>query len=496
MPTENRIIKLKWLDRVSTVSDLCWEFPEEVPAVGRKETGRWQKYIVLLADRCRHRRDRNRRRRIVNSAFRKLGWAFVIAKLIRLQTCDRENQRRAPVRTSGFRLLARVRRQVQNRQLQIELRASNSHRGNWDRYVRVPLARIGILLTVIILIALSSTTAFAHGVLKDGANPWTTWTLTPDFAIGALLVTGIYANGLSILRHKTDSARVWRHVSFFTGLAAVFLALQSPIDPIAERSFFFHQIQHFLIRMIGPMLIFLSAPQGILVAGMPDRIQHYVVNPVISNQIVRGFLDVMGQPVIATTLFIGTFFFWQIPRIHDLALLNDYVHYLMHVSLLFTGFIFFWRILDSRPVPTSMRYGVRLMMLWIMVLSNIIIGSYLAFKGNVLYTAYDELGRLWNSPLTDEQLGAVTIWIPNSMMGLVAILIVVHMWGRQETRDDRRRTAKLARHGYGWNEPPMTAAELIAQAAPKNRVMAYGLAAFVLCVFAIAIMIGLINQVM
>lgn len=354
----------------------------------------------------------------------------------------------------------------------------------------------GALIAIIVLMVLTGTDAFAHGVSIDNANPWTAWNLTPDIALGTILVLALYSAGAWRQRHKADRARTWRYAFFFAGLTVIFLALQSSIDPIAERNFFVHQIQHLLIRMIGPMLIFLSAPQGTLVAGTPKWVQNHIVNPVVTSRFTRGIFAVVAHPAVVTAFFIGVLYFWQIPRVHNVALLNDYVHYLMHFSLLFAGLLFFWRIFDPRPAPMGTRYGVRLMMLWIMILSNIILGSYLAFKGGVFYPAYDELGRLWNTPLTDEQLGSITIWIPNSMMGLVAILIVVHMWGRQETKDDNRRIAKLAQHGYGWNEPPMTGAELIAQAAPKNQSMAFGFAAFVLCVFATAIMIGVINQLL
>ncbi len=352
------------------------------------------------------------------------------------------------------------------------------------------------VVAFITLTTATATAAFAHGVLNDGADPWTAWNVTPDITLGTLLVAGLYTSGLWRRRHKTDRMRVWRHVSFFAGLAAIFLALQSPIDPIAERVFLMHQVQHLLLRMIGPMLLFLAAPQGILVAGLPETAQRRLLIPVITNPMVRGVFAFLAYPAIATALFIGALYFWQIPKYHNLALLDDNVHYLMHASILFTGLVFFWRIFDARPAPMGTRYGVRLMMLWAMILSNIVIGSYLAFKRSVLYSAYAELGRLGGfSALGDELMGGALIWIPSSMMGVVAVLIVVHMWGRHETKEEHRRSAVQRRRGYGHNEPPMTAAELIQGAAGKNRAMALGFTVFVIAVFVTAIMIGVVNQV-
>jgi len=339
--------------------------------------------------------------------------------------------------------------------------------------------------------------ALAHGALSPGQNLWAAWDLTPEITLGTLLAAGLYATGLWRRRHKTDAVRIWRHVSFFAGLAAIFLAFQSPIDPIAERVFLMHQVQHLLLRLLGPMLLFLAAPQGLLVAGTPDWAQRRIVTPIMTNDVVRGAFGILVHPAIVTALFIGTLYFWQIPKFHNLALLNDKLHYLMHASMLLPGLLFFWRIFDFRPAPMGTRYGVRLMMLWIMILSNIVIGSYIAFKRPVLYSAYAELGRLGSfSALADELLGGVLIWIPSSMTGLVAVLIVVHMWGRHETKEEHRRTARLLRQGYGRNEPPMTAADLIQGAAEKNRTMALGFTVFVIAIFAAAIAIGMISNVM
>ena len=356
-------------------------------------------------------------------------------------------------------------------------------------------SRIPTVSIVAVAALTVAQSASAHGVLDEAGNVWMAWNVTPDIALGTLVILGLYANGARRRRRSDEPGRFWRHVSFVAGVGAIFLALQSPIDAIAERNFLVHQVQHLLVRMIGPMLIFLSFPQGALVAGLPERFRGTVVGPILAARMTRYFFGALAHPVLATISFIGVLYVWQIPELHNVALLNDYVHYAMHVSLLLAGLVFFWRVFDHRPAPMGTRYGVRLMMLWIMILSNIIIGSYLTFKGGVFYPAYDELGRLWSPALTDEQLGSMTIWIPNSMMGLFSVLIVLHMWGRQETREDIRRAEKRARYGHGWNEAPMTATELYAQTAPKNRTMALGLAAFSLSVFAIVLAIGIASLV-
>lgn len=337
--------------------------------------------------------------------------------------------------------------------------------------------------------------ALAHGNAHPADNALTAWNFTPDIVLGTLLVIVLYAAGMWRMRHKAAGLGVWKHLFFFAGVLAIFLALQSPVDPVAEHVFLIHQVQHLLLRTVGPMLLVLGAPQGVLVTGMPGAVQRRVLLPAINSFAVQRVFAFLSRPVIATALFIGALYFWQIPKFHQLSLLNEKLHYLMHATMLLTGLLFFWRVFDMRSAPTGTRYGVRLMMLWIMILSNIVIGAYLVFKQSVLYPLYGELGRMWGlSALEDEVAGGMLIWVPGSMMGLLAVLIVIHMWGRQETKEERRRDAAVERGARAPAARPMTADELVRETSGKNRAMALGFVGFVIVVFAVTIVIGVVSE--
>ncbi len=121
--------------------------------------------------------------------------------------------------------------------------------------------------------------AFAHGGAHLESDPWAAWALTPDIILAALLVGGLYAAGLGGGR-GADAAATWRHMSFFAGLAVIFLALQSPVEPLSDHLFLVHQIEHLLLRMAGPMLLALAFPPGPLIRGLPGWGRRYLVQPV------------------------------------------------------------------------------------------------------------------------------------------------------------------------------------------------------------------------
>lgn len=334
--------------------------------------------------------------------------------------------------------------------------------------------------------------ALAHGGAEVGEQPWDTWNITWDVAVPTVLIVAIYVAGI-LARRTTDGRMLARDTAFLVGTMFVFLALASPVDPLAERSFVMHQVQHLLLRMAGPMLIALAAPQAVLLRGLPRSVRDTTVTPVMTAAPVRNVFAWLTQPVVATALFIAGLYVWQMPYLHNLSILNEAVHYAMHATMLVTGLLFWWRIFDHRPPPQGSRYGVRLFMLWIMILSNIVIGAYLALKTDVLYPAYDQLGRIFESnALADEQLGAVTMWVPGSMMGIIGAVVVIHMWGRAEGRWDHRDRGLSA--GGARRTEVSTAEDLYARQRAGNRRMALGFLTFVLAVFVSAISTGLLQM--
>jgi putative membrane protein len=142
---------------------------------------------------------------------------------------------------------------------------------------------------------------------------------------------------------------------------------------------------------------------------------------------------------------------------------------------------------DRRDSPAGIPHQVRLLMLIGTIVSNILIGSLTTLKEIVLYTAYDDIGRLFAmSPLADESTGGYTMWVPASMMCLVALLIVIHGWGKQETRRFARSRGWSASNSAALDNP-QTAEELLIKVREPNRSAAITLAATSATMFVISL---------
>ncbi|MGH6971145.1 MAG: cytochrome c oxidase assembly protein [Caulobacteraceae bacterium] len=333
------------------------------------------------------------------------------------------------------------------------------------------------------MLALTPTFALADAAGEASQPIWLRWDFSLDLVIPTVLALVLYWRGLEKRPAAFDEAPL-RHLSFLGGVFLTFASLASPIDAMADHLFSMHQVQHMLLRVVGPMLIAYAQPQATLVAGSPSWLRRGPVGRTLASAPSRGLFGFLMRPWLVTTLFVASLYLWEWPPFHDRAILDEGVHYVMHITMLAAGLLFFFRVFDQRPPPKGARYGVRLMMLWIGVLSNIPIGAFTSFKSRELYPAYDVVGRLFGmSPMSDERLGGFIMWAPASMMMLLAVLLVVHAWGGHEDKIEARRLASA-------DGRPATSLP-----RQNNGAFAISLAAFSICILAASLTIAIIaNQ--
>jgi putative membrane protein len=325
--------------------------------------------------------------------------------------------------------------------------------------------------------------------LDVAAIAWNRWSFEPAVIIPIVLVCLAYGLGALRRRAPLSTAQLWRHLSFVAGMAILWLTLATPLNGMAVHLYLMQQMQDALLVILVPILLVAAAPGAILIAALPAGLR-----PAAMPSVARGIFTVFGSATVATALFIAAVFVWQYPPYHDAAILSAPLRAAMHLSLLAAGLLFWARIFDAAPAPIGLGYGRRLMMLWIVALSHIGLGAYLTLKSEILYPAYDVMGRLFGiSPLTDEATGGFIIWVPSALLCLAAAIMVIHMWGRHEDRVWAARPAWSASNSDALLYPT-TGEALIELARPKNRKLAVGVIGFVFAIYAMTIFAGVLNH--
>ena len=281
--------------------------------------------------------------------------------------------------------------------------------------------------------ALAPSLAHAHGGIDAGKDPLTVWNANPLPALLLLLAAYLYVTGLSRWRRPSHPVNRWQKASFFAGLLIFFLALQSPIEPLAVHLFSVHQVQHVMLRMLGPVLILLGAPLTPMLRGLPPWALLGVVRPIVGNRTVRRGYDFITNPVLTTLLFLSVLYLWQVPQPHDLALSNDLVHEFMHATMIFSGFLFWWLVIDPKPHRSRLHYGLRVLYLGLIVIPNTVLGAAITFQSGVIYKGYALVTQPYGfSLIADQQLGGLMLWVLGDMMSILVAAVVMIMWYERE----------------------------------------------------------------
>ena len=326
------------------------------------------------------------------------------------------------------------------------------------------------------------------------------WAFGAVAAMAIAAVYVVYRNGARSNLARLSATTPEAHALFGGGMAIMALGLLPPIASTAGHLYWMLQVQTLLLRFVAPMMIMLAAPGANLIAGLPERWrQHFPVRDddpfFMDDDVPKGAFAFLARPSVATFLFIGGFTFWQIPACLDAAVLHPAFAVVMVLTFTASALLFWWRTLDPRSPPLGPGYAARLAMLVLATLTQIGLGAYLTVKTTVLYSAYDTVGRLFHTPaLTDETLGGATVWVPGSIICVLAAIAIIHLWAKHETRLDARRTMNSGSNSDALLFPT-TGAALVENARPKNRVLGIGAAIFAFAMFTFVIISGVLNHI-
>ncbi|MGH8114354.1 MAG: cytochrome c oxidase assembly protein, partial [Rhodanobacteraceae bacterium] len=118
------------------------------------------------------------------------------------------------------------------------------------------------------------------------------------------------------------------------------------------------------------------------------------------------------------------------------------------------GLLFWWLIMDHRPRPPArLSPGTRVFVALAVILPQILLGAFISMTTTDLYPIYDLCGRAFGgiSPIMDQHLGGLIIWIPSSMMSVLAALIAFGYWIRLDAKGrlprNRRQRELMRAHG-------------------------------------------------
>lgn len=259
------------------------------------------------------------------------------------------------------------------------------------------------------------------------------WEFSPTLLISCIAAAVLFGLGMRQRRREGRVTGFWRTLSFYLGLIMIYAVMHTYIDYLSQHMFWVHRVQHLVLHHLAPFLIALAAPHEIIGDGLPQSWRRQLLLPTWNSWPVRSAYRFVQSPLVAPLLFVGLIYLWLQPSIHFDAMLSETLYKVMNWSMLLDGLLFWWLILDNRAPQEhrTMRFPLRILILFIVMLAQIAIGAHIALSDEVLYDVYSVCGRAWPiSPITDQIIGGLTTWIPAAMMSVIGILLVIRLWMR------------------------------------------------------------------
>jgi putative membrane protein len=299
---------------------------------------------------------------------------------------------------------------------------------------------------VVLLLGALPATAAAHtdAALKpDGL--WTAWSFEPLVVIGLLVSAALYTVGLKRLwaREVGVGIRRWEAWAFGIGWLTTAVALMSPLHELGGVLFSAHMTQHELLISVCAPLLVVGRPLIPFLWALPQSWRRKLGDWTRSGGVSRTW-RALSLPSVAFCLHAIALWTWHLPGPYQATLRSEVMHTLQHLSFLGTALLFWWTIFKIRG--SELGYGAAVFYLFATALQTGALGALLTFAPHLWYPAYSATTAPWGlTPLEDQQLGGLIMWIPGSIPYLIAGLFMFARWLKAaETRAIRRDSAVFA----------------------------------------------------
>jgi putative membrane protein len=231
----------------------------------------------------------------------------------------------------------------------------------------------------------------------------------------------VYLRGRMSLRCTfVNRPSVWRAFSFLVGLFLIWAAVASPIAALDHELLTIHMLQHLLLMTVAPPLIWLGAPVGPVLHGLPRRFVENVLVSLRQPRAAKRFAKVLRRPRFAWLAACAALVGWHIPTFFALGMQSVAWHLFEHLSFLATGLLFWWPVVQPSAGASQQNLSM-ILYLFFATLPCDILSGFLVFSDRVVYPIYFSSSHLLGfSPLVDQQCAAALMWTCVTVVYLVA----------------------------------------------------------------------------
>ncbi|MEZ2410661.1 cytochrome c oxidase assembly protein [Bosea sp. RCC_152_1] len=282
--------------------------------------------------------------------------------------------------------------------------------------------------------------ALAHGSDLHAAGMG--WTFDPWIVLPLSLAGASYAIGVARLWHRVGlghGVTLPQAGAYALGWLSLAAALVSPLHEWGEHLFTAHMIEHEIVIAVAAPLLVLARPAAGLLWAFPASLRH-AIGRAMRQPWARRCFEVLTRPSHATVLHGLALWIWHVPLLFDAAVADVLLHRLQHLSFILTGVMFWWAVLRRCDA------GLAVWHLFVTMMHMTILGALIALSPRVLYSLQTaQAARFGLTPLEDQQLAGLVMWVPAGTVYAGAALVFAARWiGRSGRRGEQRDAPRQA----------------------------------------------------
>ena len=223
-----------------------------------------------------------------------------------------------------------------------------------------------------------------------------------------------------------------QRATFFSALALIFLSLNGWIHDLSDYYLFSaHMVQHLALTLVVPPLLILGTPG-------------WMLRPALRWRGVTPVARWLTSAPHAFILFNVVLSAWHLPPVYNLAMTYHPVHIVQHLCFMVGATLMWWPILSPLPELPRLSYPGQMLYLFLLTIPMSLVAVCIAYSGQLLYPAYAAAPRLWGiTPLQDQMLGALIMWVPGGLFFFAIISVVFFKW-QSAGGEDSAASAQMA----------------------------------------------------
>jgi cytochrome c oxidase assembly factor CtaG len=259
-------------------------------------------------------------------------------------------------------------------------------------------------------------------------DAWGAWSGDPGIVMPLALAAILHHAGAVRRGHRLAGGlhAGRRAVAFWIGWSAMVVALVAPLHAMGEVLFWAHMTQHEILMTVAAPLLVLARPLVTWLWALPLRWRKRASGWTRAGwwRTIWGFLTRVD---VALVLHAVVLTLWHLPGAYQRTLDSDLIHSLQHASFLAAALLFWWSVFHG----SQARSGAAILSLFATAVYTTMLGALLALARTPWYPAYAATTSAWGlTPLEDQQLAGVVMWVPGGIAYLFGALAILSAWLR------------------------------------------------------------------